>query len=152
MFLDRPAIRGRKYPSPQSLAPGSVSGARGASRLTEPWLHPRERGSGVFGEDWFSLRSVGSAQSPELRPSGVDTTRRRLGAKPSRLGLQKRSYKVGGKRGARPTVLGQFESERFGLQCGGGNARRYDAFQATGCGRASIFGLKQSKAVESSSS
>ena len=29
---------------------------------------------------WFSLRSVGSAQSPELRPSGVETTRRLLGA------------------------------------------------------------------------
>ncbi len=27
---------------------------------------------------WYSLRSVGSAQSPELRPSGVGTTRRHL--------------------------------------------------------------------------
>ena len=27
---------------------------------------------------WLSLRSVGSAQSPELRPSGVDTSRRHL--------------------------------------------------------------------------
>jgi hypothetical protein len=32
------------------------------------------------GRGWFSLRSVGSAQSPELRPSGVDTSRRHLGA------------------------------------------------------------------------
>src|ERR1035438_5290759 len=32
------------------------------------------------GRGWFSLRSVGSAQAPELRPSGVDTSRRHLGA------------------------------------------------------------------------
>jgi hypothetical protein len=32
---------------------------------------------------WLSLRSVGSAQSPELRPSGVDKTRRLLGATPA---------------------------------------------------------------------
>jgi hypothetical protein len=32
---------------------------------------------------WFSLRSVGSAQAPELRPSGVGTTRRHVGATPA---------------------------------------------------------------------
>jgi hypothetical protein len=32
---------------------------------------------------WLSLRSVGSAQSPELRPSGVDKTQRLLGATPA---------------------------------------------------------------------
>jgi hypothetical protein len=35
------------------------------------------------GRGWFSLRSVGFAQSPELRPSGVGTTRRLLGATPA---------------------------------------------------------------------
>src|ERR1017187_9509387 len=41
MFMDKPTLRGRKYPSLQSFAPSSVSETRGVSRLAEPWLHPK---------------------------------------------------------------------------------------------------------------
>ena len=68
--------------------------------------------------------------------------------KARRLGFcasQKRSYTGCGKRSACPTVLGRLGPERFGLQSGGGNSRRNDAFQATSRGRALIFGRRQPK-------